>query len=281
MAEVQTIDEFYQMWQSGPFTKKILVEGDSWVSHPFPGVTNLATQIDEFDSSYLMLNVGSTGDTAQEVFEKHGRQMRLMETILAGDSESDRFDMIFLSAAGNDIVGKDIVEFGYLHSKVAYPSLYGKKRLTKAFYHRVHRVVDGYRRFLMLRDSSGVNANTPVISHAYSYLIPRKVGTHIGKIKFNDGWLQKYMEQEDMGITDKEEQRVIIAAMLDVFHDHLKPLEQAFDNFLVADTRKVLSVDGMPNLDWWFDEIHPNKDGFQKVAEAIKAQSEEQGLWHI
>lgn len=83
MAVTSNISEFEQELHDGVYTKKILVEGDSWVSHPLPQAYNLAEQIDAFDThEYLMLNIAEPGDEAREIFKPHGRQMKRLKRLL-------------------------------------------------------------------------------------------------------------------------------------------------------------------------------------------------------
>jgi len=95
---------------------------------------------------------------------------------------------------------------------------------------------------------------------------------------FNEGWVCKYMEL--LGIDDEQEQLVLMKAMLDAFYDQLKPLEGEFDNFLVVDTREVLSIEGQPTIRYWYDEIHPNAAGFKRVAEVIREEAQAAELWY-
>jgi hypothetical protein len=280
MGHVNDIYDFVDEWQTGHYSKKILIEGDSWVSHPFPGVSNLSSQIEQFDSDdHLVLNIASPGDEASSIFRAHGDQMKRLKRLLKSEQWGEDFDLIILSAAGNDIVGPEIVEKGYLRNKRDFPGLLGKELLTTHFYSMLTEVVKGYGRFLNLRNDTVLNKDTPVITHVYSYLQPREVGTHIGPFEFNKGWIKVHFKHQ--GIKDDDEQHDILQEMLDAFYRRLKKLEATHSNFLVADTRKVLLKQGMPDVDFWFDEIHPNTRGFKKIAKHIRKEAIAAGLWSL
>ena len=280
MGHVIDIYDFVTEWQNGHYSKKILIEGDSWVSHPFPGVSNLSSQIEQFDSDdHLVLNIASPGDEANSIFKAHGRQMQRLKRLLKSEQWGEDFDLIFLSAAGNDIVGPEIIEKGYVRNKRDFPGLFGKELLTTNFYSMLTDVVKGYTRFLNLRNDTDLNKDTPVVTHVYSYLQPREVGTHIGPIEFNKGWIKVHLKHQ--GIKDEDEQYEIVQEMLDGFYRRLKKLEASHTNFLVVDTRKVLLKQGTPDLNSWFDEIHPNTRGFKKIAKHIRKEAISAGLWSL
>ena len=81
------------------------------------------------------------------------------------------------------------------------------------------------------------------------------------------------------GIRDDDEQYEIVTEMLDAFYRRVKKLEDEFASFLVVDTRTLLSKQGVPNLDLWHDEIHPNKKGFRKLAKYIRKCAQEVEMW--
>jgi len=205
--------------------------------------------------------------------------MKKLKQLLNTAQWGDTFDLILLSAAGNDIVGPEIVGKGYVKNKRDFPNLYGRELLTDGFYNAVSEVVKGYSRFLNMRDSTSLNKSTPVITHVYSYLTPREVGTHIGRLKFTKGWIKRHLKHQ--GITNAEEQYEIACEMLDAFFRRISAIQSNHENFLVVDTRTVLSKDGSPDMSLWFDEIHPNKKGFKLLAEHIRDAAEHRGLWKI
>lgn len=279
MTTVTDISEFAEELQDGFYTKKILIEGDSWVSHPL--VKNIEDQINNYKpDDYLILNLAEPGDEASSVFKPHGRQMKKLKKLLNTEQWGDTFDLILLSAAGNDIVGPEIITKGYVKNKRDFPNLYGRELLTDSYYNTVGSVSNGYDRFLHMRDNSVLNESTPVITHVYSYLTPREVGTHIGDIMFNKGWIKRHLKHQ--GIKDKDEQSDIVIEMLDSLYRHLVMVEKKYNNFLVVDTRNVLSKNGVPDVErWWYDEIHPNSEGFKKVTNHIRKKAIDSGLWNL
>ena len=279
MTVTSNISEFYEAWQSGHFSKKILIERDSWVSHPFIGVENLATQVNGFKSNdYLILNIGDPGDEAKEIFDEGGEQYKKLQRLISTEQWGEKFDLILLSAAGNDIVGEEIREKGYVLNKRDYPDRYGKQLISKYFYNKVSEIVAGYERFLRYKVNTR-NASTPVVSHAYCYLTPREVGTHAGPIMFHKGWVKRHLKNQ--GINKDEEQYEIICEMLDSFYKAAKDIESKHPNFLMVDTRTVLLRDNKPDPSLWHDEIHPTGHGFKLVADHIRNTARHNGLWPI
>lgn len=278
MTVVTDIYEFEEEWQNGHYTKKILIEGDSWVSHPL--LLNISEQIEHFNSrEYLILNIAEPGDEANSIFNARGKQMKRLKKLLKTTSEGDNFDLVFLSAAGNDIVGPEIIDKGYVRNKKDFPNLIGRELLTPNYYNMLGAVIRGYRRFLKLRDNSSMNNDTPVITHVYSYLTPREIGTHIGGILFNKGWIKRHLTHQN--IKDRDEQYDIVVEMLDSFYRRLKQLEDKYINFMVVDTRKVLLKENTPDPELWYDEIHPNSKGFRKLARHIRKEAQKAGLWDL
>lgn len=268
------IDEFYEMERTESSNKNILIEGDSWVSHPF--LNNLARQIDIIGSDdYNILNLSMPGDTAENILNSRGSQMKTLKRLLIEPNWRSKFDLIFLSAAGNDIVGPEVL--GYVNDKQNYPNDYGRDLLKSDYFSVIDEIVNDYKSFITLKNSSEINNNTPIITHAYSYLYPRKVGTHIFGHMFNDGWVATYLEERN--ITEFDEQIDIVKCMIDYYYDQMSTIND--DNFLIVDTRNILMNDNVPDVSKFFDEIHPKGRGFKKIAEVIYHESKDKNLWPV
>lgn len=274
MSQANTSRDFTKLVNDYPFTpRKILVEGDSWVSHPF--LANLTVQFDQFGKGdFAILNLAQPGDTAQGMLSEDSSQFKELAALIVNERYGYRWDFIFISAAGNDIVGDDIL--AYVDDKT--PGKYGKELINGSFGERIAGIAKDFRRLIEFRDQSEANPTTPIVTHAYSYLKPRRVGTKLFGAMLGEGWIQRYLEPK--GIGDIEEQKEIVREMLDQYHDAIKKLEQPGNRFLVVDTRPILSrTPTQPNLAWWHDEIHPNYAGFKRVAETIRVAMKAEGYW--
>ncbi len=251
---------------------KVLIEGDSWVSHPF--LSNLALQIDNLgNDEFAILNLAVPGDTAKRMFANGSKQLKKLGQLMYDERFGYKFDMIFISAAGNDIVGEEIVEFIDEHNSGGRT---GIDLINNQFDMILSDVVDNYKNLIKLRNNSKINKKTPIVCHCYSYLKPRKVGTKLFGAMFGKGWVKQYLDRLDIPQSD---QQAIIIAMLDRFYKSVKKLESNHDNFFVVDTRKVLMKKGKPNVSLFHDEIHPKGKGFKQVAKVIKKEAKNRGAW--
>ena len=272
-------DSFFEFTQSGDgqFAEhNVLIEGDSWAAHP--QLVNLAHQLDmEEKGNHAILSLAHSGDTAVDMFKKDSAQFRRFKRAVRSKEFGFEFSLIFLSAGGNDIVGPEIR--GFLLDKASNPSRSGGDLLDMIkFAKALKRINMHYENALNIISKSSINKNTPVVAHTYSYLQPRRIGTHLGPVTFNEGWIARYME-EDKNISDPEEQGEIIKSMLRQFSLSLATLQDKFSNFLVVDTLNVLMKHKQPDISLFHDEIHPNKAGFKKVMSRIKSVAKKKGFW--
>ncbi len=80
MASTNSESEFYDLVSSGNdfgYTPKykVLIEGDSWLSHPL--LANLTQQIDDLgNDDFAILNIAEPGDTAKKMFKKGSKQYK-------------------------------------------------------------------------------------------------------------------------------------------------------------------------------------------------------------
>ena len=93
-----------------------------------------------------------------------------------------------------------------------------------------------------------------MIIHGYDYAVPQPNGT----------WLGGPMDR--LGIpADIVKRQAIVRALIDEFHLHLAQFEKTHSHVTYVDLRGT--VPGHQ----WFDELHPNSDGFALVAKKIGA----------
>lgn len=99
-------------------------------------------------------------------------------------------------------------------------------------------------------------SNTPLIIHGYEYL----------PIQSKNNWLHSVYQKigsNNENVEGKNKEKI------DKFNDLLKLAVINFPNLHYLDIRDTLSVDD------WYDEIHPNNEGFRKLSEKFKEKIEE------
>jgi hypothetical protein len=96
-----------------------------------------------------------------------------------------------------------------------------------------------------------------VLVHGYDY-----------PVKLNDkdkGWLGRYMIEK--GISRPGDRHAIMHLIMDRFNEQLQAVVKDFpDNVSYVDVRGTIRYNEAEKEDQWYDEIHPNDNGFQQVA---------------
>ena len=225
------------------------------------------------DGNIDILNIASPGDTMLNIMNRHGNQIKTLEEIIADPSFSYKWDAIFISAMGNDIVGPEIRYF--IEDKNDNPGLYGRELLNGFFKRVLSDITEDYKHFIKMVRTSTKNATTPIITHSYCYLEPRQKGTVFLGIKLNKGWIKVYLD--DKNITVKEEQIDLVKGLLTACYEAMKSIDD--DKFLVVDTRELLMRNGKPDTTFFHDEIHPSSKGFEIVTKKIIEEASNHGFW--
>jgi len=269
---VNNAEEFEEELHDTFYDKKVLIEGDSWVSHP--QVSNLAKQFEQDrDHEALILNLGAPGDDAYSSKKRNsvfrGPQFRTLTSLLTNEQHGYEFDLVFLSVAGNDIIGPEILDNEYVEKKV--PGKYGGELLTEEYDNAVEKVVDGYELFIEMARSTSMNKTTPIVTHSYAFLQPQVKGSHLFGFQFGNGWIATYLEDDDINVTDPEEQYDVVKTMFSKYLDAMGRLDDK-DDFYIIDTTETLLTNNEPDTSYFHDEIHPKGRGFRKVYAKIKNQ---------
>jgi hypothetical protein len=256
-----TREDFYEMTRDDEGAKKVPVEGDPWVSRLL--LMYLANEIHR-TGDFHVLDLAFPDDTAHYTLDRHGNRYKHLRERLAEGAWPVPFDVIFLNAAGDDIIGPGIRYF--VDPNANAPDKYGRESLNPVFHGVLDDIASDYERSLLMRAKSPVNKVTPVIIHTYAYLAPRRLGAHSFRRLFGNGWI--YVHRDDLGMKTNDERRDVAQGILEALRDGLNDIDAT--NFIVVDCLDVLSVGGMPDADLSYDETHPTSGGFRKVANRLK-----------
>ncbi|MEM7098865.1 MAG: hypothetical protein AAF541_11445 [Pseudomonadota bacterium] len=233
--------------------RTILAEGDSWCRY----LVGFAVpwHLEKLDKRNRVMNVGSPGDTASEMLTGK-KARRLKRDIRRGPGRNRKFDVIYFSGGGNDLLGDgrfstflNDYEQGMTASQVI-----NARMLNKAL-----DMIEGYYENLIgLRDEH--SPQSKIYINAYDFAQASNKGV-CGK----GPWLWPHLD--DAGVPDTLHEAVV-AEFLRRFKRKLVRMANRLGNNDIV----VIGTQGTLDPADWDNEIHPSKGGFRKIAEVFQAQ---------
>ena len=250
----------------------VYAEGDSWFDKftpiPMSGTNLLAAIRTPFLTA--VVDVAHIGDEARDMVSGHqARQTRAMFNLFD-------FDAILLSAGGNDLknvftdmfASKALANEGI--SSTFQPKDLDKLSTPSTFKEFFAEVMRNIGRFVDLRSAARreITRAAPILVHGYDYLQPRPAGADIfvGSSIGRGPWL--YPALHAAGLSDAQ-MRSTADAIVDEMNAQLQSVIAVLPNVHVIDQRGLLipAAAGTTGSDAdWLDEIHPNVQGFEKLA---------------
>ena len=219
-------------------------EGDSWFSYEF--FPNIIDLIEDSDS-FAHLRFEMSGDTVENMVGTSDDRSHLLDSI-----RDEKALFLLFSGGGNDIQQAA----DGLFRGAAEPS----DCIVEA---RADELFDGLRRNYqgLIGD---IGPHVPIVAHGYDYFRPGPEGVRIVGLQTPVGpWI--HPEMTKVGIEDSDLQAGIAEILVDRFNRDLEQLAaEHSDDFIHVDLRGTLD----PAQDWE-NEIHPTRDGFEKVAKRI------------
>jgi hypothetical protein len=224
----------------------LMAEGDSWFQYP----VFLDDVVDHLDPHYNVFCVSAAGAelrtmVADAEYIDHLRRL---------GQQGVKFAAFLFSGAGNDVVGDQMTAF--LQAPGAGAGAQDCIK-TDAFRAKMDQILGQYA--TMISAVRKVLPKVPILIHGYDYAVP--LPPQGFRVPPRDGWLGAPMRK--VGIHDLALQAGIVHAMMDLVNAGLESLAggnragQHPDVFFV-DNRHVVG-------ERWFDELHPDEDGFRDV----------------
>jgi hypothetical protein len=135
-----------------------------------------------------------------------------------------------------------------------------------------HYLVESYGGFVACRDRPGSpNAGVPMIVHTYDYPTPNNAPARAFGIRISGPWIYPQLN----GRVPKEAWQPLSDFLLDQVAQTLLALPAKLPDFHVIDTRNTLAraaAGAEGNSNDWENEIHPNRQGYQKLAAKLAAE---------
>jgi hypothetical protein len=233
---------------------QVFAEGDSWFDYPPFLIKGGIIPRLERRLGVPILNLASAGDEVRFMLGVEQRR-RLAELLTQGCPAGGPWDALLFSGGGNDIVHNPMALWvrdfdpaippaGHIHQ----PRFDAALGLVRA----------GYEDLITLRDK--LSPTTHLVFHGYDFAIPDGRGIcHLGP------WLKPTFDLR--GFPTRAAAFAVVEAMLKQFAALLATL---------AAQPKVTFINGQgtlaPNPGAWHNELHPDRDGFDKFADLFAAQ---------
>lgn len=228
---------YYKHIRNGYSGLKCVAEGDSWCE--LPPVGYASDIVLELWKEYAVLSLARAGDAWSNLL----RQDELFSTISA-----EKSDVVILSVGGNNVLGS-IEEYVHQWS----PSRPVDEYVNDEFEYLLNLVYY----YTDLWASKVVGMGCDIIMHGYGYCDPRPAG--------KGGWIIGGPLSQKRNINDQTIWRAVVKEMVDRFNNRISSLaaQPKFQGrFKFIDLREVIGA----GSDWWQDEIHPTKKGFEHIA---------------
>ncbi|MGS4885817.1 SGNH/GDSL hydrolase family protein [Roseibium sp. MB-4] len=225
---------------------KCVAEGDSWCELPPLGYAS--DIVLELWKEYAVLSLAKAGDAWSNLL----RQDELFSTISA-----EKSDVVLLSVGGNNVLGS--IE-KYVHQWS--PNRPVDDYVNDDFEYLLNLVYY----YTDLWASKIVGMDCEIIMHGYGYCDPRPAG--------KGGWIIGGPLSQKRNINDQTIWRAVVKEMVDRFNNRILNLaaQPKFNGkFRFIDLRKVIGT----GSDWWQDEIHPTKKGFEHIAVKFRQELKE------
>lgn len=255
-----------------------IAEGDSWFTIAAIPSSNLLLEM-RLGRWTQILNLAYPGDTLRHI-ESLTRNKDLTR-FLARKNFCSHFDALLLSGGGNDLIDN----VGELIRKKPRPGADPEAPESyidaAAFAALLIGVQEAFATIVSVRDSAhSLSRGSPAFVHTHDYATPRDAAARfVGAVRIAGPWLFKAFAGS--GIEIALQQR-IADLLTDGLADALLELDSASGTagkslpaFHVVDTRNTL-VRANPtergNSNDWINEIHPNLDGYRKIAARLSAK---------
>jgi hypothetical protein len=229
---------------------RIFAEGDSWFDYPkILGTGGGVIAHIEKLSRVSILNMAHYGDEARAMLSLP--QRRRIESLFK-DASLGTFDVMLMSGGGNDIAGDQFCL--WLHDHL--PGMPASSAIDAQRLQDVLEVVEiAYRELIALRNDLAPGCH--IVTHSYDFAQPSDEGVcGVGP------WLKPSLDYR--GWTDPRDQYEIVKQMLVAFDGMLTTIAQSASKFTVVHLHGLLN----PATEW-HNEIHPNREGYRKVAIAF------------
>jgi hypothetical protein len=233
---------------------QVFAEGDSWFDYPpFLLRGGVVPRLERL-LGVPVLNLAKAGDEARFMLGVKQRR-QLAEQLSAGCPAGGPWDALLFSGGGNDITDNPMA----LWVRDFDPTIPIEDHIHSARYTTILDLIRAaFEDLIELRDR--LTPQTHLLFHGYDYAIPDGRGVcHLGP------WLSPTFDLRKFPKA-LEKRFAVVKAMLHEFASMLSALAGKHENITFVATQGTLA----PTPSSWHNELHPSRDGFDKVARLFR-----------
>ena len=251
----------------------ILAEGDSWFTLGGIPTSNLLWSM-RFHQRTMIVNCGRPGDTIKHMSDIEGNH-NFRQALADKDI---KWNLILLSGGGNDLIDnakniiKDKIERGN-----------ARPQNIKDYCHQdvldnlITSIQNSYKNVFAFKESQaqGQAKGKPVVIHTYDYSTPRNAPARFFSVSLLGPWLYKAFTKKEV---HKEDWNSLSDYLIDHLAEGILALANQQENIHVVNTRGLLTraaQDTEGEDGDWLNEIHPDHDGYCKLAKHIDITTSE------
>jgi lysophospholipase L1-like esterase len=237
----------------------LVAEGDSWFDYPFHDVLREL----EDRHGYDVESVAHRGDQIEEMAYGGNQLEELTRRIEKVLRRGIKPKAVLLSGGGNDVAGP---EFGMLlnHAQSAIAGL-NQSVLEGVIDQRVRTAYITILSAITNVCQQKIGEAIPIILHGYDYPVPDGRGFFGGWGPLPGPWLEPGFREKGFGILPDRIQ--LAKDLIDHFNTMIETIAglEPFKHVKYIDLRNTLQT-GPRYKQWWANELHPTKQGFQVIA---------------
>jgi hypothetical protein len=232
----------WRLYEQAKGTSKIrmVALGDSWFIYPLI----MRDIIDHLAGSFAIQNLVIPAEGLMSSYKT------LMERI-----ESEQPEYLLISSGMDELFSHGFPYF-FMNREDANISRKQASHLNPSCYKAMENLANILRE--LFAGLTSRNRSLQIILHGYDYFIP---ADHNSPVK---NWLGQCLS--DAGFRRHEERITLVRTVVDAWNDQLSALAGSFSNEAVS----FLDLRGTLSPSDWYDELHPNEEGFGKIADRFE-----------
>ncbi|HET6934865.1 MAG TPA: hypothetical protein VFI72_08500 [Candidatus Angelobacter sp.] len=244
----------------------IVAAGDSWFDYPLHDVLKLL----EDEHGYNAESAAHRGASIESMAYQNGQLDKFARCIEKVKAHGAVPKAVLLSGGGDDIAGN---EFGMLLNNATSPIAGWNDEIVDGVLN--NRILTAYKTMIGAINTlcqSEFQTVFPILAHGYDYPVPDGRG-FLGGWPFPGPWLEPGFREKLF--SNLATNVGLMHTVIDRFNQMLQNLthDAAFSNVHYIDVRNTLSTDLTNDAyqDWWANELHPTKKGFEAVTDKFVA----------